>query len=95
MLSKVISSSIFKVFGMTRPGIEPRSPGPLANTLTAEGDILIRICLLHKKAENLMKITRSSTSTLNEDTEFSFKQRIDLFVLTACHHVKGYFMPIG
>ena len=33
MLSKVVSSSIFKVFGMTRPGIEPRSPGPLANTL--------------------------------------------------------------
>ena len=25
----------FKVFGMTRPGIERRSPGPLANTLTA------------------------------------------------------------
>ena len=24
----------FSVFGMTRPGIEPRSPGPLANTLT-------------------------------------------------------------
>ena len=23
----------FKVIGMTRPGIEPRSPGPLANTL--------------------------------------------------------------
>ena len=22
-----------KVFGMTQPGIEPRSPGPLANTL--------------------------------------------------------------
>ena len=35
MLSKVVSSTIFKVFGMTRPGIEPRSPGPLANTLTA------------------------------------------------------------
>ena len=35
MLSKVVSSSIFKVFGMTRPRIEPRSPGPLANTLTA------------------------------------------------------------
>ena len=29
----MVSSSIFKVFGMTRPGIEPRSPGPLANTL--------------------------------------------------------------
>ena len=33
MLSKEVSSIIFKVFGMTRPGIERRSPGPLANTL--------------------------------------------------------------
>ena len=33
MLSKEVSRTIFKVFGMTRPGIEPRSPGPLANTL--------------------------------------------------------------
>ena len=32
VLSKEVSSTIFKVFGMTRPGIEPRSPGPLANT---------------------------------------------------------------
>ena len=32
MLSKVVSSTIFKVFGMTRPGIKPRSPRPLANT---------------------------------------------------------------
>ena len=34
MLSKEVSSTIFWVFGMTRPGIEPRSPGPLANILT-------------------------------------------------------------
>ena len=34
MLSKEASSTIFWVFGMTQPGIEPRSPGPLANTLT-------------------------------------------------------------
>ena len=33
VLSEEVSSTIFKVFGMTRPGIEPRSPGPLANTL--------------------------------------------------------------
>ena len=33
VLSKKVSSSIFKVFGMTWPGIEPRSPRPLANTL--------------------------------------------------------------
>ena len=34
VLSKVASITIFWVFGMTRPGIEPRSPGPLVNTLT-------------------------------------------------------------
>ena len=30
VLSKAVSSTIFNVFGMTRPGIEPSSPGPLA-----------------------------------------------------------------
>ena len=33
VLSKEVSSTIFKVFGMTQPGIEPRSPGPLVDTL--------------------------------------------------------------
>ena len=33
MLSKEVSSTIFKVFGMTPPGIEHGSPGLLANTL--------------------------------------------------------------
>ena len=33
VLSKVVSSTIFKVFGMTQPWTEPRSPGPLTNTL--------------------------------------------------------------
>ena len=33
VLSKDISSTIFKVFGVTRPGIEPWSLGPLVNTL--------------------------------------------------------------
>ena len=33
VLSKAVSSTIFKAFGMTRPRIEPRSPGPLANTV--------------------------------------------------------------
>ena len=28
--------TIFKVFGVTRPGIGPRSPGPLANTLPSK-----------------------------------------------------------
>ena len=33
VLRKEISSTILKVFGMTRPGIEPRSSGSLSNTL--------------------------------------------------------------
>ena len=36
MLSKEASSTIFWVFGMTRPGIELRSSGPLANTLAVK-----------------------------------------------------------
>ena len=34
VLSKEASSTIFWIFGMTGPGIEPRSPGPLAITRT-------------------------------------------------------------
>ena len=34
VLSKVASSTIFWVFGMTQPGIGPRSPELLASTLT-------------------------------------------------------------
>ena len=33
MLSKAASTTIFLVFGMTQPGIEPWSPRPLVNTL--------------------------------------------------------------
>ena len=34
VLIKEVSSTIFKVFDMTQPGIEPRFPRPLVNTLT-------------------------------------------------------------
>ena len=34
MLSKEVSSTIFGVFGMIQPGIEPQSPRLLANDLT-------------------------------------------------------------
>ena len=33
VLSKEASSTIFKVFGIMQPGIEPSSAGPLVNTL--------------------------------------------------------------
>ena len=47
MLSKAVSSTIFYVFGMTRPGIDPRSPGPLANTLLISP--IARYCLQPKQ----------------------------------------------
>ena len=34
VLSKEVSSTIFKVFGMRKHGIEPRSPGPLGEHST-------------------------------------------------------------
>ena len=40
VLSKEVSSTIFKVFSMTQAGIEPRSPGPLSNTLPTRSIIL-------------------------------------------------------
>ena len=33
VLRKKVSSTILKVFGMTRPGIEPRSPGPISRLI--------------------------------------------------------------
>ena len=41
VLSKVASSTIFWVFGMIRPGIEPWSTRPLANTLLINNMILL------------------------------------------------------
>ena len=52
MLSKAASSIIFWVFGMSRPGIEPRSAGPLANTLLIRPmenlELEVNLCHLFK-----------------------------------------------
>ena len=41
VLSKEISSTIFWVFGIPRPEIEPWSPGPLVNTLLIRPKLLV------------------------------------------------------
>ena len=43
MLFKEVLVRIFHIFGMTRPGIEPASPGPLANSLLANEPIYLLI----------------------------------------------------
>ena len=54
MWSKAASNTIFWVFCMTRPVIEPRSPGPLANTL------LIRPILLCHYHHHVVPLARIS-----------------------------------
>ena len=49
MLSKAESSTIFWFFGLTQHGIEPRSSGPLANTLLKirlSVDVIINIWII-------------------------------------------------
>ena len=41
---------------MTRPGIEPRSPGPLANTLTGPVTAILNAC--KKEFGNQLKASR-------------------------------------
>ena len=55
-LSKQVSSTNFKVFGMTRPGIEPRSPVPLANTLPTK----VELCLKNYNVSNPVFFVQSA-----------------------------------
>ena len=55
VLSKEVSSTIFKVFGMTRPGIEPRSPGPLGQWAGNHSQLKTLDWIIH---EQIIKTTR-------------------------------------
>ena len=62
MLSKEVTITIYKVFGMTRPEIEPRPTGPLANILptrpiSQSGQRADQVEVNHKKhGENQIKL---------------------------------------
>ena len=56
VLSKGVSSTIFKVFRMTRPGIEARSLGPLTNTLTTWPMVQIPVRVFANGLEDLDSI---------------------------------------
>ena len=78
VLSKVVSSTTFKVFGMTQPGIEPRSPGPLADTQSSRPmsriKLYIHICTLGK-----ISISLFSLSLFTPTTHFLFNSKHFLF----------------
>ena len=60
LLSKVVSSTIFKVLGMTRPVIEPRSPGTLANTLPTR--TMSRLSITYTVYGLLTQVVTSTTA---------------------------------
>jgi hypothetical protein len=70
--SNEASSSIFKVFGMTQPGMEPGPPIPLANTLT------IAIEVSSPNAE-----TQQSIYFFANNRMFSFKRALN-FCISKC-----------
>ena len=62
MLSKDISGTIFRIFGMTGPKTESRSPGPLVNTLPYRPVLYIYIyiyiyILSHLKNESVKTLS--------------------------------------
>ena len=61
VLTKAAPSIIFWVFDMTRPGIEPRSPGPLGNTLLIK---MIHQYQDYKKKKKKKKKTKKSKERL-------------------------------
>ena len=90
MLSKDASSTIFWVFGMTRPGIEPRSPGPMANTLAARPmSGIIPDGIIYTFIRPLAKIMELAHV---EDVHLSFLARLSLIL---SRHFSQSFIASG
>ena len=66
MLSVKHQVPFFKVFGMTQPEIEPRSPGPLANTLYSA----LKLIFYHILVEGLGKYVHSSRHKMKTILQF-------------------------
>ena len=67
VLSKEVSSTIFKIFGMKQSGIEPRSPRPLTNTLPTRPmriAVIPRSILIHSSSACLGPIYGSNRNLL-------------------------------
>ena len=69
----------FWVFGMTQPGMEPRSPSPLANTQTIMP----------------MSGFKYSSQILMIYAQLNMVSVIDWLILTAGQPILDYFVPIG
>ena len=81
MLSKQASSTIFWVFGMTRPRIEPRSSGPLENC---------HILHVHRGWVN----TKSTCIYINIQSVFIFRKLHTHILVNSVNPIKFFFMVL-
>ena len=95
VLGKEVSSTIFKVYGMRRPGIEPRSPGPLANTLPTRPIRIIKdinvMSLIHR-IHFLLNIFQMTFCACIHNKSLSYKwieSILKHLVLTGCFRKIG------
>ena len=78
------SSTIFKVFGMTRPGIKPRSPGPLANSLpTRQKDNIKKSKIIFvRTANNNIRNLNTDGKKPKRRKEIGGKTTVEIFQVT-------------
>ena len=84
VLNKEVSSTIFKVFGMTRPGIEPRSPGSLANTLPTGSSF---IYIMNLALNNLQWLIYHKTKPSTSDLDFLFSS-YSLYIIKSVKYAR-------
>ena len=72
VLSKEVSSTIFKVFGMTQPGIEPKSHRPLKNTLPTCPMSVYSLSFSVQKS-NILIFDQSLISPVEKKCTFSYQ----------------------
>ena len=82
MLSKEASSTIFKVFGITWPGIEPMSPWPVANALPTNDAWLVLQKLLRFIILYFSRISDSKSRNFYSKSRITFevmKKNVQIF----------------
>ena len=79
MLSKAASSTIFWVFVMTRPRIEPQSPGPLANTLLIT-PMVCTICIYWERERERETDRQTLSEREKERKKERKKERVCIYV---------------
>ena len=95
VLSKEVLSIIFKVFGITQPGTESRSPGPMVNTLpTKTNESVQYIYIIFRKVSREIKIILQTCAIQPWRKPKYFKRNYSFLwkqFLTWCKEINIYY----